>query len=211
LGKGAILSICLGGSFELSWFLMNARGELSGVIATLAGCACVLYGVIPASAATGATEKATMQVTSTAFSEGQPIPEKYTCQGKDISPPLKWSGAPASAKSLVLIADDPDAPVGVWVHWVLYDIPATVGAFAEDLPKSQFTPEGAKQGLNDFKHLGYGGPCPPPGKAHRYFFKLYALDSLLNLKAGSTKQEVERVMEKHVLAEGRLMGTYQRK
>ena len=152
-----------------------------------------------------------MQLTSTAFSEGQPIPEKYTCDAKNVSPPLKWSGAPGAAKSLVLIADDPDAPVGTWVHWVLYDIPTTVSALPEDLPKGQYTPEGAKQGLNDFKHLGYGGPCPPPGKPHRYFFKLYALDALLDLKPGSKKQDVERAMARHVLAEGQLMGTYKRK
>jgi Raf kinase inhibitor-like YbhB/YbcL family protein len=187
---------------------MNARGECAGAVAVL-GAAFLLCGAI--SSAIGAAAKATMEVTSTAFSEGQPIPEKYTCDGRNVSPPLQWSGAPEITKSLVLIADDPDAPVGTWVHWVLYDIPATLSVFPEELPKSQYTPQGARQGLNDFKHLGYGGPCPPPGKPHRYFFKLYALDSMLNLPPGSRKQDVERAMEKHVLAEGRLMGTYKRK
>lgn len=152
-----------------------------------------------------------MQLTSSAFNEGQPIPDKYTCDGKNVSPLLQWSGAPSATKSFVLIADDPDAPAGTWVHWVLYDLPATVTSLPEDLPKSQYAPQGAKQGLNDFKHLGYGGPCPPPGKAHRYFFKLYALDTLPDLKPGSKKAEVERAMEKHVLAEGHLMGIYKRK
>ena len=152
-----------------------------------------------------------MQLTSTAFSQGEPIPEKYTCEGKNISPPLRWSNAPSAAQSLALIVDDPDAPGGTWVHWVLYDLPQTNDTLLEDLPKSQYTPQGAKQGLNDFKHLGYGGPCPPPGKPHRYMFKLYALDVALNLNPGATKRDLESAMEKHILAEGRLMGTYKRK
>ncbi len=152
-----------------------------------------------------------MQLSSSAFTEGQPIPAKYTCDDKNVSPPLKWEGVPGGAKSLVLIADDPDAPGGMWVHWVLFDVPAAMSELPEDLPKTQYAPGGARQGLNDFKHLGYGGPCPPPGKPHRYFFKLYALDASLGLKPGATKKEVERAMEKHVLAEGQLMGTYKRK
>jgi len=152
-----------------------------------------------------------MQLTSTAFADGGAIPAKYTCDAKNVSPPLKWSGVPAGAKSLALIVDDPDAPVGTWVHWVLYDLPATSSELAEDMPKSQYVTGGAKQGLNDFRHLGYGGPCPPPGKGHRYFFKLYALDTLLDLKPGLTKKDVEAAMAKHILAQGQLMGTYQRK
>ncbi|PYJ00900.1 MAG: YbhB/YbcL family Raf kinase inhibitor-like protein [Verrucomicrobia bacterium] len=152
-----------------------------------------------------------MQLTSTAFSEGEPIPAKHTCEGKNVSPALKWSGAPAGAKSFALIADDPDAPVGTWVHWVLYDLPASATELAEDLPKGQFLPNGAKQGINDFRHLGYGGPCPPPGKAHRYFFKLYALDAALDLKPGASKKDIEQAMDKHVLAQTQLMGTFKRK
>jgi Raf kinase inhibitor-like YbhB/YbcL family protein len=152
-----------------------------------------------------------MQLTSTAFSEGQPIPAKYTCDGQDTSPPLKWNGVPPATKSLALIADDPDAPVGTWVHWVLYDLPASVTELAEDQPKSQYLPGGAKQGLSDFKHLGYGGPCPPAGKPHRYYFKLYALDTILELKPGATRKEVERAIEKHTVAQCQLMGTYKRK
>jgi Raf kinase inhibitor-like YbhB/YbcL family protein len=152
-----------------------------------------------------------MELTSSAFTEGGPVPAKYTCDDKNMSPPLKWSGVPTNAKALALIADDPDAPSGTWVHWVLYDLPATATELAEDVPKSQYVAAGAKQGLNDFRHLGYGGPCPPHGKPHRYYFKLYALDGALELKPGATKKDVERAMEKHLLAHAQLMGTYQRK
>ena len=152
-----------------------------------------------------------MQLTSTAFAEGAAIPANYTCDARNVSPPLRWSGVPAGGKSLALIADDPDAPVGTWVHWVLYDLAPTVNELPEDLAKSQYAAGGAKQGLNDFRQLGYGGPCPPHGKPHRYFFKLYALDVLLDLKPGLTKKDIENAMEKHILARGQLMGTYQRK
>ena len=155
--------------------------------------------------------KESMELTSTAFTEGGAIPAKFTCDDKDESPPLKWSGVPAGAKSLALIADDPDAPVGTWVHWVLYDLPATTTELPEDVSKSQYVAGGARQGLNDFRRLGYGGPCPPPGKPHRYFFKLYALDAALDLKPGATKKDVERAMDKHVLAQAQLVGTYKRK
>ena len=152
-----------------------------------------------------------MQLTSTAFAEGAPIPAKYTCDEKNLSPPLKWSGVPETAKSLALLADDPDAPVGTWTHWVVYDLPPKTSELPEDVTKGQNVSGGGHQGLNDFKHLGYGGPCPPPGKPHRYFFKLYALDAMLELKPGATKKEVERAIEKHVIAQGQLMGTYKRK
>ncbi len=152
-----------------------------------------------------------MQVTSTAFAEGQPIPKKYTGEGADVSPPLKWAGAPANVQSFALICDDPDAPVGAWVHWVLYDLPPNVTELSEGVPKSESLANGAKQGMNGWPRLGYNGPMPPPGKPHRYFFKLYALDKLLGLKPRATKQEVLKAMEGHVLAEGQLMGTYQRK
>jgi Raf kinase inhibitor-like YbhB/YbcL family protein len=152
-----------------------------------------------------------MQLSSTAFTEGASIPAKYTCDDKNVSPPLKWSGVPSGAKSLALIVDDPDAPSGTWVHWVLYDLPATVSELAEDVAKSQYVAAGAKQGLNDFKRLGYGGPCPPSGKPHRYFFKLYALDASLDLKPGLSRKEVEHAMEKHVVGQAQLMATYKRK
>ena len=152
-----------------------------------------------------------IQVTSTAFSEGNPIPRKYTGEDADVSPPLKWSGAPTNTQSFALIADDPDAPVGTWVHWVFYDLPPSTAALGENVDKTPTPPSGGKQGRNDFGRIGYGGPMPPPGKPHRYFFKLYALDRLLDLKPGATKKELLKAMEGHILAEGQLMGTYQRR
>lgn len=152
-----------------------------------------------------------IEITSSAFVEGKPIPAKYTCDDRDSSPPLEWKNIPPVAKSLALIADDPDAPVGTWVHWVLYDLPPTTTQLPENLDKSQYVLGGTKQGINDFRRLGYGGPCPPSGKPHRYFFKLYALDKMLNLNPGLTKKDVLKAMEGHVLAEGQLMGTYQRR
>ena len=152
-----------------------------------------------------------IQITSTAFSEGQPIPQKYTCQGGNFSPPLAWTNTPPNSKSFALIVDDPDAPAGTWVHWVLYDLPATAAGLAENTSKSPQLPDGAKQGSNGSHGIGYEGPCPPPGKPHRYFFKLYALDTLLDLKPGLTKKDLLEAMEGHVLAEGQLMGTYQRR
>jgi Raf kinase inhibitor-like YbhB/YbcL family protein len=140
----------------------------------------------------------TLKVTSSAFESGQDIPVSFTCEGADSSPPLKWTGVPADAKSLALICDDPDAPVGTWVHWVLYDLPASTVEMNEKVPTSETLPSGAKQ-VNDFKRVDYGGPCPPPGKPHRYYFKLYALDTNLGLKPRATKAELLRAMKGHLL------------
>jgi Raf kinase inhibitor-like YbhB/YbcL family protein len=158
-------------------------------------------------------EESTMklELASASFREGESIPPKNTCDSEDISPSLKWSGAPDVAKSIALICDDPDAPAGTWVHWVLYNLPPSVVELPQAIPPSEVTPQGAKQGLNDFQRLGYGGPCPPPGKPHRYFFKLYALDTQLDLKTRATKKDVVVAMKGHILAEGQLMGTYKRK
>ena len=147
-------------------------------------------------------EAMALELSSTAFSEGKPIPPKFTCEGSDVSPPLAWSGAPSETKTFALIADDPDAPMGTWVHWVTWDIPATATAFPEG-----GTAPGTKQGMTDFKRPGYGGPCPPSG-THRYFFKLYALDTALTLPATATKKELEAAMKGHILAQTQLMGTY---
>ena len=155
--------------------------------------------------------QAKMEIKSPAFQSGAEIPRQHACDGADASPRLVWEGAPAGAKAFALIADDPDAPVGTWVHWVLYDLPPTTSRLPEDLDKSQFVLGSAKQGLNDFRRLGYGGPCPPPGKPHRYFFKLYALDAMLDLQPGATKKDLLNAMEGHVVGEGQVMGTYQRK
>ena len=146
---------------------------------------------------------------SDAFEDGGEIPSPYTCEGGDISPALTWEGLPEGTLSLVLIVDDPDAPSGTWVHWVLYDLPAETNELAEDVARSQYVSGGAKQGLNDFRHLGYGGPCPPVGR-HRYFFKLYALDTSLSFAHPPTKAQLEQAMKGHVLAHAELVGTYQR-
>lgn len=150
-----------------------------------------------------------LAVTSTVFEHNQSIPTKYTCDGEDISPPLRWEGAPEHTKSFVLICDDPDAPMDTWVHWVVFNIPATVTSFAEGVDP---TTHGASIGQNSWgtKKQGYGGPCPPSG-THRYFFKFYALDiEKLDLGAAATKQDVEQAMEGHIIAQGELMGTYAR-
>jgi len=152
----------------------------------------------------------TINVKSSAFKEGGVIPTIYTCDGEDISPELHWTNFPSETKSFVLIAEDPDAPVGVFTHWVMYDIPPSVHKLSENFPK---VPEvdGIKQGINDFGRIGYGGPCPPPGPPHRYFFKIYALDiPSIGLPAGATKAQVEHAISKHVLAKGHLMGIYGR-
>jgi Raf kinase inhibitor-like YbhB/YbcL family protein len=150
------------------------------------------------------------QLSTTAFAEGQTIPKKSTCDGPDVSPPLSWKGAPAATKSLALIVDDPDAPAGTWVHWVVFNIPANMTELPEGVEKTEQVAGGALQGRNDFSKIGYNGPCPPPGKPHRYFFKLYALDGVLNLKPGATKADVERAMKGHILAEAQIMGRYGR-
>jgi hypothetical protein len=152
----------------------------------------------------------TIQITSAAFTEGEPIPKKYTCDAEDVSPPLAWSGVPAGARSLALIADDPDAPVGTWVHWVIYDLPPSLSGLMEGIAKTPTVEGGGAQGNNDFRKVGYGGPCPPRGKPHRYFFKLYALDIPLGLQPGASKADVEKAMRGHILAQGQLIGTYSR-
>jgi Raf kinase inhibitor-like YbhB/YbcL family protein len=148
-----------------------------------------------------------LQITSIAFSESQTIPQKYTCSGSDISPPLSWTQPPPGTKSIALICDDPDAPGGTWVHWVVYNLPPDTVALGENV---ETLPNGAKQGINDFKKSGYNGPCPPPGNPHRYFFKIYALDTQLNLPSGAMKKDLVAAMNNHVLAEGQLMGTFGR-
>ena len=151
-----------------------------------------------------------LEITSNSFSAQQNIPKQYTCDAEDRSPELHWSKPPAGTKSVALIADDPDAPASTWVHWVLFNLPADTQNLPEGVPKSESLESGALQGTNDFGKIGYGGPCPPPGKPHRYFFKLYALDGKLNLKAGAKKADVERAMKGHVLAQGETVGRYGR-
>ena len=151
-----------------------------------------------------------LTIKSSVFNDGEMIPSKYTCKGEDVSPPLSWEGAPSDTKSFALICDDPDAPFMTWVHWVIYDIPADVTELAEGVPKDNKLSNGAKQGRNDFRKIGYGGPCPPPGGAHRYFFKLYALDTALNLEPGLTKKALFKKMEGHIIEEVQIMGKFKR-
>ena len=152
----------------------------------------------------------TLSISSPAFQDGERIPAKYTCQGQDISPPLKWSQVPNETQSLALIVDDPDAPSGVFTHWVIFNLPPDSRELPEAVPAASQLPSSALQGKNDFGKIGYGGPCPPPGYPHRYRFTLYALDRQLDLKAGSSKKQVLNAMEGHILAQGQLTGTYQR-
>jgi len=145
-----------------------------------------------------------IEMKSAAFDEGGTIPEKHTCEAADLSPPLSWDGVPGNAQSLVLIADDPDAPAGTWVHWVLFNIPSGTSHLPEDVSGV------GTEGKNDFNRTGYGGPCPPPGSPHRYFFKLYALDTTLDLSSEARKKDVVQAMEGHILAQGQLMGKFSR-
>ena len=150
-----------------------------------------------------------IQLTSEAFSDGTMIPKRFTCDGEDLSPPLSWSGLPTETASLALICDDPDAPVGTWDHWVLFNIPATVTGLPENVPATASLDDGSVHGNNSWERPGYGGPCPPGG-THRYFFKLYALDIALDLKTGATKSQLVKAMEGHILDQVQLMGKYRR-
>jgi len=154
-----------------------------------------------------------LTITSRAFAAGGAIPATYTCEGKDVSPPLAWTGAPDGTKSFALIVDDPDAPDPVaprltWVHWVLYDLPATTDGLPEAM-RAEALPAGTREGVNDWGRTGYGGPCPPVGR-HRYFHKLYALDSVLSHLKRPSKAALERAMQGHILAQAELVGTYQK-
>jgi Raf kinase inhibitor-like YbhB/YbcL family protein len=151
----------------------------------------------------------TISVSSPVFQEGGMIPSKYTCDGQDISPPLKWVGVPEATKSIALISDDPDAPMGTWVHWVMWNIPPNVHELAEKVPPEPELADGSRQGITDFRRTGYGGPCPPSG-THRYYFKIYAIDKKLDLPGTTKKADLLKAIKGHILAEGQLMGKYKR-
>ncbi|MEN6357997.1 MAG: YbhB/YbcL family Raf kinase inhibitor-like protein [Armatimonadota bacterium] len=173
------------------------------IAATL--CSCKKTTVVAAGKA--GVKIMTIQVTSAAFKEGESIPSKYTCKGSNISPPLVWTNIPSAAKTIALIADDPDAPMGTWVHWVLYNLPGNINELPEAVPNEQHLQNGASQGVNSSGKVGYQGPCPPSG-THRYYFKVYALDTQLKLSDGTTKSQLLEAMKGHILAEGRLMGRF---
>jgi len=192
-------------TFTSLWNAAPIAGPIALAWLALSGC----MGTAPAAETN--PRILDMQITSPAFTDGQPIPIEYTCEGADVSPELRWSGVPERARSLALIVDDPDAPdpkapKRTWVHWVLYDLPSS----ADRLGKGgKPLPVGAREGRNDWDRVGYGGPCPPIGE-HRYFFKLYALDVELGDLTEPTKRELEQAMTGHVLAEAELVGTYKK-
>ena len=149
-------------------------------------------------------------ISSASFPPGGEIPKNFTCDGADVSPELSWSSPPAGTQSFVLIADDPDAPSGTWTHWVLFNIPADTKSLTEGVSRVHELPGGARQGHNDFHKIGYNGPCPPPGKAHRYFFRLFAMDEKLDTKSGASRRELEQAMQGHALGNAEWMGKYGR-
>jgi Raf kinase inhibitor-like YbhB/YbcL family protein len=158
----------------------------------------------------GASDMA-LTLRSTAFDAGTPIPQPYTCDGRDMSPPLRWDNVPQGAKGFALVCDDPDAPGGTWVHWVIYGIPGDTRQLPEAVSPDKRLSNGSVQGRNDFGKFGYGGPCPPRGKPHRYFFRLYALDASLSLEPGLSKKALLAAIQGHVMAEAELHGTYGRR
>jgi len=176
-------------------------------VLVVAGC-----GPSPTSATTPEKGDQAMafELTSSVFAQGEPIPVKYTCDGEDVSPPLEWGDPPQGTESFALVNDDPDAPVGTWDHWILYNLPPEARSLPEAVPSDAELPDGSQHGQNSWRRLGYGGPCPPSG-THRYFFKLYALDTSLDLASNANKKQLLQAMEGHVLAQAELMGVYSRK
>ncbi|EEF57031.1 YbhB/YbcL family Raf kinase inhibitor-like protein [Pedosphaera parvula] len=153
----------------------------------------------------------TLKLSSASFSDGQPIPEKYTCEGKNFSPPLSWNGGVPGTKTFALTCVDPDAPGGTWTHWIIYNLPENVTELPENISKVEAPPSGGRQGVNSFHKVGYSGPCPPRGQTHHYIFEVYALNEQLQLKSKASRKDFEAAIKGHVLARGRLVGTYQKK
>jgi Raf kinase inhibitor-like YbhB/YbcL family protein len=151
-----------------------------------------------------------ISISSDVFENGGMLSSEYTCDGNDVSPDLSWDTIPAGTRSIALIVDDPDSPGKTWVLWVIYNIPASSTGLPGAVPKNKTLDDGSLQGQNDFGRIGYNGPCPPPGKLHRYFFKVYALDTALSLKSGATKSQLEAAMSGHILAQGEMIGKYGR-
>lgn len=179
------------------------------LIAATVACAAFLLTCAAPARRVLARENA-FRLETTAFPAGGIVPAQYTCAGENISPALRWDGAPPATRSFALIVTDPDAPGGTWVHWVAFNLPSEVRSLPERVPRGDEIRGGGLQGMNDFRFNGYGGPCPPPGNPHRYFFRLYALNVQLALKPGATRGEVEDAMKGHILAEADLVGRYGR-
>lgn len=185
------------------------RFSIVATVAAAAACAVILL-TCAAPARLGLARGNTLRLKTTAFSAGGFVPAQYTCSGENISPALRWDGAPPGTRSFALIVTDPDAPGGMWVHWVAFNLPPEARSLPERVPRGDEIRGGGLQGMNDFRFNGYGGPCPPPGNPHRYFFRLYALNTQLALKPGATRGEVEDAMKGHILAEADLVGRYGR-
>lgn len=191
------------------------RGAASRIFRIVWAVVCVaatMAILLEASAQTAAKGASGMAFTVkiSDFANSADIPPQFTCNGEDRSPALEWSGAPTGTKSFAMIVDDPDAPVGTWVHWVVFNIPGSSHALPSGVEKNEQLSDGTRQGANDFQKVGYNGPCPPPGKPHRYFFKLYALNDQLTLGTGATKSAVEKAMEGHILGKAEWMGRFRR-
>ncbi len=185
---------------------MATKYHLILIVVTMIGCSNVRNRVQQQKSGDMIME---FTISSEVFKDGGMIPRKYTCDGLDVSPPLTWKGAPEGTKSFALIVDDPDAPMGTWVHWVAFNIPSTVNSLKEGIPPDERLPDGTLQGKNDFRKIGYGGPCPPSG-THRYFFKLYAVDKVLSISSGVSKDGLLSAMKGHVIGETRIIGRYSR-
>jgi Raf kinase inhibitor-like YbhB/YbcL family protein len=167
---------------------------------------------LPAEGNNGGPKEAPMSfsISSPDFPSGGDIPKIFTCSGTDLSPQLKWTAPPTNTQTFALLVDDPDAPAGTWNHWVIWNLPATLRSLPQSISKDAHLPDGSAQGVNDFHKTGYDGPCPPPGKPHRYYFKLFALDTKLTLKPGAAKRDLEAAMKGHILTQAEWMGRFAR-
>lgn len=186
---------------ECIWQMLAVMVVLSFITMALTGCE---------SKQPTQEVKMALNISSSAFEEGSRIPSKYSCQGEDVSPPLRWGEPPSGTQSFVLIMDDPDAPGGIFTHWVLFNLPSATQQLQEAIPSTAQLSDGSLQGENDFSKIGYGGPCPPSGRPHQYRFTVYGLDRMLDLKAGASKKQVLEAMEGHILGQGQLTGSFQR-
>jgi Raf kinase inhibitor-like YbhB/YbcL family protein len=192
-------------------FQSTIRNQQSTITAlTCAAVALAFFINVQSCTAQTGDKAMSLNLSSPSFTNSGDIAKKFTCDGADVSPQLQWNEVPAGTKTLALLVDDPDAPVGNWNHWTLWNLPASSRGLPEGVSKERRLSDGTEQGQNDFHKTGYNGPCPPPGKPHRYYFKLYALDTKLDLKAGASKKELEAAMKGHVLSQAEWMGRYGR-
>lgn len=199
---------------RLLHFIFESRIERAFPVLTIAGAALLLISIWPFHAvawpAVPPEPPMSLTISSTSFSNGGDIAKKYTCDAADVSPQLAWTDPPAGTKTFALLVDDPDAPVGNWNHWTMWNLPASLRGLPEGVAKDAHLADGSEQGKNDFGKTGYNGPCPPAGKPHRYYFKLFALDAKLEVNPGGKKKELEAAMKGHILAQAEWMGKYGR-